>query len=582
MTQACFDVVTALVDRWAAREGDTLRERVTKRCFIFLYCLMLLALPFTFTAARGRSSTIGMWLSGQIMVCTLIPVLYLRVARRAGTVFVAVATLTIVAAIMMVDVVHAAEANRRMWPIAIVVVDILLVTQAHEMLTIVVVASIIVYLVVVQLEEYLRFGLFDLNGLAPYGERVCQGGCEKPPCPRSAYMTVSILLVNLAIFLLDFYFTRGFALQARREREKIAAAVTAAEQVAERLALLDLDAAEEVLQHSEDVPTCLCASLQVILSHLRGYKPFLPQAVLMPAALVKDVSSSVSSDPRQISTRSSCLSAHSTVPEPFRLQMQRLSLVQLRGSLPATCDPAFLPMHGQVLEAVLQEAASCSGVVDHFGGDVLSLSYNTSASCARHPMMAVQTAAALCLDASHALCKLTGAVVTGKAHVGVLGVPNLRRHCIVGSLETECQNIVKGARILGHRLLCSHTAAVDVDSIQHTRVLLDRFIFDVPLRTEAEKALSSVVHEVLPLMAEESTERVDGEWMYELATLSTDEWYVYNKAGVAFVCGADVEDALKILSDAGVIGEKVSLFQAAVAAACVLDFGTTAVPVHRP
>ena len=488
-------------------------------------------------------------------------------------------------ATMSLDVVHAAEANRRLWPIAIILIDILLVTQAHEMLTIVVVASIIVYLVVIQLEEYLRFGLFDLNGLAPYEERVCQGGCEKPPCPRTASMSASILLVNLAIFLLDFYFTRGFALQVLREREKIAAAVTAAEQVAERLALLDLDAAEEVLQHSEDVPPCLCASLQVILSHLRGYKPFLPQAVLMPAALVKDVSSSVSSDPSEVPM---CRPASvdpprcDTEPSTFRLQMKRLSLLQLNAALPPASDAAFLPMHGQVLEAVLQEAASCSGVVDHFGGDVLSLSYNTSASCARHPMMAVQTAAALCLDASHALCKLTGAVVTGKAHVGVLGVPNLRRHCIVGSLETECQNIVKGARILGHRLLCSHAAAVDVSCAQPTRVLLDRFIFDVPLRTEAEKALSSVVHEVLPLMAEESTERVDGEWMYELATLSTDEWYVYNKAGVAFVCGADVEDALKILSDAGVIGEKVSLFQAAVAAACVLDFGTTAVPVHRP
>ena len=125
------------------------------------------------------------------------------------------------------------------------------------MLTIGAVVSLIVYLVVIQLEEYLRFGLFDLNGLAPYEERVCQGGCEKPPCPRSAYMTVGILLTNLAIFLLDFYFTRGFALQVQREREKIAATVTAAEQVAESLALLDLDAAE-VRQHSEDVPPSLC------------------------------------------------------------------------------------------------------------------------------------------------------------------------------------------------------------------------------------------------------------------------------------------------------------------------------------
>eukprot|EP00754_Rhynchopus_humris_P030356 Rhum_TRINITY_DN15268_c3_g1::Rhum_TRINITY_DN15268_c3_g1_i11::g.147532::m.147532 len=583
MTQRCLDCTAGLLDRWAYREGDSELQQQTKRILVLFLTVTSAASLVGFAGTIDHESPIRHYMPLFIFMF-LAELGYLRVTRDAGERFIYVFTVSLTVTIMVNDIVSAVEAGRRMWPFAILLVDILLVIRASPALTIGVVSSMCVFMTVMQLEAALRIGLFDLVVFAPYEHRDGFEACAKPPCQgNSAFLTyMSGLLITMSVFLLDFYFTRGFALQVRREKEKIAAAVTAAEQVAERLALLDLDAAEEVLEHSEDVPPGLCDSLQVILSHLRGYKPFLPQAVLMPALGKEKEDSSVSSDARQLSSLSSGRSTGSTAPVVFRLQMQRLSLLRLKASLPAISDPSFLPLHSRMLEAVLQEAAACNGVVDNFGGDVLSLSYNTSASCARHPMMAVQTAATLCLDAPQGLCRLTGAVVTGKAHVGVLGVPSLRRHCIVGSLETECQNIVRGAQILGHRLLCSHRAAVDVDSTQQTRVLLDRFVFDVPLRAEAGKALSSVVHEVLPCVSKENSEHVDGEWMYELATLSTDEWDAYNKAGVAFVCGCDSDDVLKILSDAGVIGEKVSLFQAAAAAATTLDFGTAAVPVHRP
>ena len=584
MSQACLDWATSWVDRWAAREGDTPKEKVTKRVFTAFHLALCPSIA-TFVPARFRNSLLGMWSSVAFPVLLILLLLYLRVVRRASARFVAAASFTILAMIVTNDFTSSAEANLRPWPVAIVLVDVLLVVEANEAITVGIVAFMCVYLFVIQLEQHLRYGLYDLPGLAPYEDRVFAACCEKPPCPRGPAMSGSIFLANVMIFLLDFYFTRGFALQVRREKDKIAASVTAAEQVAERLASLDLDAAEAVLQGSEDVPPGLCESLYTILSHLRCYKPFLPQAVMLPAAFAtmdddescEDLVRACSDVSPSSCSNSSVISKDIREASSFRLSAKGLSLLHLHPSLPVVDDAPFLASHSQVLEAVLKQAVSCKGVVDHFCGDVVSLSYNATAACVRHPMMAVQTAAALCLNKSHGACELRGAVVTGKAHVGVLGVPELRRHCIVGRLATVCRNIGEGAGILGHRLLCSHTTAVDVACVQPTRVLLDRFVFDTARHDDSYNGVAGVVHEVLACCVDRrvSKDIIDSEWMYELSQLSTNEWDAYNKAGCAFVCEGDAAAALDILHHHGVTEEKLALFNRVAAGARVLDFRTS-------
>ena len=584
MSQACLDWATSWVDRWAARKGDTPKEKVTKRVFTTFLGPMSLPFALAYVAARNRGSPMGQWVMLSVICCCLPLFVYMRVVRRASPRFVAVASSVILAGIVLADFVHSAEANRRPWPAIILLVDLLLVAQANEFLTIGIVAFMCAYLVVIQLEQWLRFGLYDLPILAPYENRSCKEDCAKPPCPRSAPLSANILCTNLLIFTLDFYFTRGFALQVQREKDKIAASVTAAEQVAERLASLDLDAAEAVLQGSEDVPPGLCESLYTILSHLRCYKPFLPQAVMLPVAAKDSTLSFTHEDVVRTSsdTPTPSLGSVSSVISKdireiciFRLVVKSVSLLHLHPSLPVVDDTTFLASHSQVLEAVLKQAVSCKGVVDHFCGDGVSLSYNASASCASHAMMAVQTAAALCLNKSHGACELRGAVVTGKAHVGVLGVPELRRHCIVGRLATVCRNIGEGAGILGHRLLCSHTTAVDVACVQPTRVLLDRFVFDTARHDDSYNGVAGVVHEVLARCVKSTKDKTDvNEWMYELAQLSTDEWDVYNKAGCAFVCEGNGAAALEMLHTGGVTEEKLALFNRVAAAARVLDFRT--------
>ena len=601
MTHRCLDCTAKLLDRWAYREGDSELQQLTKRILVLFLVVTSVASLVGFAGTLTHPSPIRRYMP-LFILSFLVELVYLRVSRDAGRRFIYVFTLVLTFVIMVNDLVSSVEANRRVWPFAILLIDILLVIRAPPALTVGVVISMCVYLTVMQFEAALRLGLFDLPFFAPYEHRDGFEPCAKPPCTgNSGFVTyMSGLLVTASVFVLDFYFTRGFALQVQREKEKIAAAVTAAEQVAESLALFDLDAAELVLSQSQpDMPPDLCESLRVVLDHLRAYKPFLPQSVLALAASLPVPAETDSESASKVSSRH--LPSHSSgdrTPLPS-FNKRRLSLLHLNALLPdvsATCFPA---VHSQMLASVLKHAATCKGVVDHFCGDAVSLSYNASSQCARHPTMAVQTAAALCLGAesisSSALTYVVrGGVATGHARVGTMGVPELRRHCIVGMLDTVCQNIVQAAVILQHPLLCLHATAVDVTFVRRTRVLLDRFVFSdnlVSLMTQSDdtadgpfSGCAGVVYEVLGAVggADESTKKRNSagsvEWMYELDARGTSEWEAYNRAGLAFhrACGNADAGICEIETNMDADeSDHAAVFAAAVSASRSLSFRPT-------
>ena len=605
----CFDRIAVALDAWGARAGDTPTQRATKRLLVLMLLCVLVLLLCSYVWSLKMDSPLRSW--GTLALLSLFSLLlaYLRIARSAGTRFVALAAFTFCCSLCFNDFVSAVETNRRLWPTCIILLDFLLVVQAPSGLTLSIVACMCVYLSIMTVEETWRVGLFDIPSLEAYEDRACQGGCDKPPCARPVAESLLYMVANMSIFLLDFYITRGFALQAQREKEKIAAAVTAAEQVAERLASFDLDAAAHVLENQEDMPPDLCESLRVVLDHLRAYKPFLPQSVLAMAGShdTVDTDSSNSALPHSPVVEET---ATHTLPKTLLLGKRRISLVHLHVSLPDVTALSFASMHSQMLASVLKHAATCKGVVDHFCGDAVSLSYNASSQCARHPTMAVQTAAALCLGAesisSSALTYVVrGGVATGHARVGTMGVPELRRHCIVGMLDTVCQNIVQAAVILQHPLLCLHATAVDVTFFWRARVLLDRFVFSERLASLTKddtedspfSGCAGVVYEVLGAIggAEDATvleglaedsavvQPVGHEWMYELEAVGTSvcEWEVYNKAGLAFHRVGGGADAAVLELRTGAAGaDHTALFTAAAAASQVLNFRTRVEP-HR-
>eukprot|EP00754_Rhynchopus_humris_P030360 Rhum_TRINITY_DN15268_c3_g1::Rhum_TRINITY_DN15268_c3_g1_i15::g.147551::m.147551 len=604
----CFDRIAGALDRWGARADDTPAQRETKRMLVLMLLCVLVVLSCSYAASLDQHSPLRSW--GTLALLSLFCLLfaYIRIARSTGSRFVTLAAFVFCSSLCLNDFWSAIETNRRVWPTCIILLDFLLIVKAPSSLTLSIVVSMCVYLCVMAMEETWRVGLFDVPSLAPYEHRACQGTCEKPPCARPFIESLIYVAADMSVFLMDFYITRGFALQVRREKERMAAAVTAAQHVAERLASFDLDAAEDVLESQEDMPPDLCESLRVILSHLRAYKPFLPQSVLVMAASQDTHASNDSNDGLPRSPVEEPVTH--TPPSTRFLVKRRISLVHLHASLLDVTEILFASVHSQMLQSVLKHAATCKGVVDHFCGDAVSLSYNASSQCARHPTMAVQTAAALCLGSqgdsrSSRASVVRGGVATGPAHVGTMGVPELQRHCIVGMLDTVCQNIVQAAVILRHPLLSLHATAVDVTFCWQTRVLLDRVVFSDNLaslaKTQADDAADNafsgcagVVYEVLGAIgrvegdavleeAEGSVVDKGTEWMYELEAAGTPvyEWEVYNKAGLAFHRGGGSADAAVLeLRTGSASADHTALFSTAASESRVLNFRTRVAP-HR-
>eukprot|EP00754_Rhynchopus_humris_P014485 Rhum_TRINITY_DN14388_c8_g1::Rhum_TRINITY_DN14388_c8_g1_i1::g.85926::m.85926 len=268
-----------LLDRVAsltARHGDSSRTRHQKTALtIFLLYGVLGILMFaTFRLFEGASDlTLFNFVFAAVFLVLL---LYLVHTKRVTRALVLLCAVTFSLSVMYVDLSEAPRRSR-WWAVSILLADVLLVLRSPGISQLVV-GSMVVYMSVVQLEYATRFGLFDIPGMIPYDERRLDQSCEKPPC---ADLTELFRLPSqLLIFVLDYYFTRGFALQAEKEKAKVDASVAAAQEVAECLATYDLEAAESALAaRVGDMPAPLSSSLHTILRHLRLYKPYLPQAV---------------------------------------------------------------------------------------------------------------------------------------------------------------------------------------------------------------------------------------------------------------------------------------------------------------
>ena len=264
------------VSSLTARDGDSERARHQKTALtIFLLYGVLGVLLFATFRLFEKVSEMALFNFIFVAVFLLV-LLYFMHTKRVTRALVLLCAVTFSLSVMYADLSEAPRRNR-WWAVSILLADVLLVLRSPGISQLVV-ACMVVYMSVVQLEYATRFGLFDLPGMIPYAERLVDQDCDKPPC---ADLTELFRLPSqLLIFVLDYYFTRGFALQAEKKKAKVDASVAAAQEVAVCLATYDLEAAERALAaRVDDMPAPLSSSLHTILRHLRLYKPYLPQAV---------------------------------------------------------------------------------------------------------------------------------------------------------------------------------------------------------------------------------------------------------------------------------------------------------------
>ena len=171
------------------------------------------------------------------------------------------------------------------WPLLVFVVDMLLVMQVPTQYSLGLVCVIVLWLLLLGVEESFRFGLLDIPGLprqeGKYGrlyyleEKIA---CETLPCPV-AFPTPQ-LSTAVAVFTIDFIVTRGFAREVLKEQASMERTINTVQEIASLLARYDVEKVAELLKaHEGDLPEGMTDALRGLEENLRKYRPYLPAAL---------------------------------------------------------------------------------------------------------------------------------------------------------------------------------------------------------------------------------------------------------------------------------------------------------------
>ena len=171
------------------------------------------------------------------------------------------------------------------WPMFVLVIDLLLVMQVPTRYSLGLVVVIVIWLVFLSVEESFRFGLYDIPGMAKqegdYGRLYYKNlhySCDSPPCPQSFPPTT--LVPAVAVFVMDFIVTRGFASEVLKEQEAMERTINAVQEIASLLAKYDVEGVARMLAAcGSELPEEMYETLQTMEQNLRRYKPYLPAAL---------------------------------------------------------------------------------------------------------------------------------------------------------------------------------------------------------------------------------------------------------------------------------------------------------------
>eukprot|EP01065_Artemidia_motanka_P029536 TRINITY_DN35633_c0_g1_i1.p1 TRINITY_DN35633_c0_g1~~TRINITY_DN35633_c0_g1_i1.p1 ORF type:complete len:995 (+),score=268.84 TRINITY_DN35633_c0_g1_i1:79-2985(+) len=273
---------------WAVSDDDSSEERKRKEllfcpsAFVFIFLVGLfvyLGLRDNLWVNSFRAGLLfGVAGTGSIVgSCLVLRTLSVRTCEIGGVLLVTCIALTDWSQASMVGA-------PRTWPCCVLVVDMLLVVNARAPAGVAVIGITMLWLLVDSSEQGYRWGMYRIEGWSASDEidqhRYVQ--CADPPCATGLEAVWLVGLYSL-VYLLDAYFTRGFAMQMRAEQSRVQLSIEIAEQVAEALVVFDLDRADSILNSNEQdgrMPRGLHTALADLLTNLHLYKPYLPQAVL--------------------------------------------------------------------------------------------------------------------------------------------------------------------------------------------------------------------------------------------------------------------------------------------------------------
>ena len=440
------------------------------------------------------------------------------------------------------------------WPLLVIIIDMLLVMQVPTVYSQGLVCFVVMWLLLLGVEESFRFGVLDLPGMpeqeGEFGRLYYlkeKFDRETPPCPTP--FPSPRLFTAVFVFVVDFIVTRSFARQVLKEQASMERTINAVQEIASLLAGYDVEKVAELLEeHEHELPEGMTVALRALEKNLRSYKAYLPLTCLLVdedsevecteyVSLDDDCAEQTASS--ESSSTNGSLPAANTRHAALGLTSVKATLltVNIKDTLRLVEQDSahFSSFFTTLLLKTLQATESYRGMVDVFVGDRVHCSFNTSRQCANHATSALHTATMLLRGLK--LSQVNIGVATGKVLRGDMGCEVMRRFSMVGTLVRDVHGMERAGRILGCDVLCHRMCFSDAECEHEMRL--------IPCKVEvsATSDTPEVVAELLTGTAPSLGETV--EWMYQIGKNSA--WENYNTTVRKYLKGdvsaAAVEDA---------------------------------------
>ena len=464
-------------------------------------------------------------------------------------------------AIALMEIEASAMKSIQLWPIYVLIIDILLTCQTPVGMTYSVIAFVFITTLAIEGEEVFRYGLYDFE----WGEysqefRRIRYECNNLPCKVSLQYGMTRALTLLSIFLIDFLCTRGFASSAIAEKKRILASIEAANFIAVSLSRFDLESASQLLEEVE-IPTQLKGAFDKILCNLRTYKPYLPQSCFPfeDGSVISDSRSSHSGSLGSTVLTVSSISVKGgtiNISRSFESMNASLLIANVRNSLSVlNCSvQSFSSLISDVISSTSDVIIRNRGTLDLFLGDRVFANFGASRSQRGHPGACVKAAAAIngtawtLLEPYQQFVKggalsINIGMGSGELVCGDLGSANIMRFSVVGDLSLLVCAVERASCQLGVAMLSEEGLYQQVKHTAEARVHLQTIFHN------------NKVHILYELLLNNKEQPV--EWMYALENVG--KWDEFNRIAVAILSKSlaseipmgDNFDVLRELMDSG-------------------------------
>ena len=452
--------------------------------------------------------------------------------------------------ILISDLVSATFVGQdRFWPVLVVVIDVLLVCEAKPRTTATMVAVSSLYLLVMACESMFRFGILDIEvGNMVQSNRREKVECDKLPCPQPADVALMTFVIQIFVFVSDFYCTRGFAQGLLKERNQVLASIRTANKIANSLASYDLDRAKELLDEST-IPSDLREAFESLLSNLKKYKPYLPRSCLPfdnsedEADNFSDSSHSKTMSISQVSSEIGAQSIRSVLQRKcFRNLKASLFVVNVRNSITIleSSLQSFESLVSSLVRTCFDIVSRTRGTPDLFLGDRLSANFGALRPSTIHVQSCLNAAVEVLKSSEKLLSpfqeessrklQINIGVATGAVACGDLGTETSLRYSVVGDMSKWVIAIERVGSSLGIPLAANEAFHKEVKETNQSKVIFKLIIYDQKPR---------FVFEIIPTF-----EVANDEWMYQIHHCGAGKWDAYNTVAIALLSGQPIPDEL--------------------------------------